>query len=84
MNRMLFRSYMKWNTSKTMIFIAISRQIRLRGYVMENNKYKDIIDRMEKDASFRSLVEYLNEQDAKSVDAILALLEVLSNGNKTN
>ena len=67
-----------------MIFIAISRQIRLRGYVMENNKYKDIIDRMDNDASFRSLVEYLNEQDAKSVDAILALLEVLSNGKKTN
>ena len=67
-----------------MIFIAISRQIRLRGYVMENNKYKKIIDRMEKDASFRSLVEYLNEQDVKSVDAILALLEVLSNGKKTN
>ena len=51
---------------------------------MENNKYKDIIDRMEKDDSFRSLVEYLNEQDVKSVDAILALLEVLSNGKKTN
>ena len=67
-----------------MIFIAISRQIRLRGYVMENNKYKDIIERMDNDASFRNLVEYLNEQDAKSVDAILALLEVLSNGNKTN
>ena len=67
-----------------MIFIAISRQIRLRGYVMENNKYKKIIDRMEKDASFRSLVEYLNEQDVKSVDAILALLEVLSNGKKKN
>ena len=67
-----------------MIFIVISRQIRLRGYVMENNKYKKIIDRMEKDASFRSLVEYLNEQDVKSVDAILALLEVLSNGKKKN
>ena len=67
-----------------MIFIVISRQIRLRGYVMENNKYKKIIDRMEKDASFRSLVEYLNEQDSKSIDAILALLEVLSNGNKKN
>ena len=67
-----------------MIFIAISQQIRLRGYVMENNKYEEIIDRMEKDASFRSLVEYLNEQDAKSVDAILALLEVLSNGKKKN
>ena len=67
-----------------MIFTAISRQIRLRGYVMENNKYKDIIERMEKDASFRSLVEYLNEQDVKSVDAILALLEVLSNGKKKN
>ena len=67
-----------------MIFIVISRQIRLRGYVMENNKYKDIIDRMDNDASFRSLVEYLNEQDAKSVDAILALLEVLSNGKKKN
>ena len=51
---------------------------------MENNKYKDIIDRMDNDASFRSLVEYLNEQDVKSVDAILALLEVLSNGKKTN
>lgn len=51
---------------------------------MENNKYKKIFDRMEKDASFRSLVEYLNEQDAKSVDAILALLEVLSNGKKKN
>ena len=51
---------------------------------MENNKYEEIIERMEKDASFRSLVEYLNEQDAKCVDAILALLEVLSNGNKTN
>ena len=51
---------------------------------MENNKYKKIIDRMENDTSFRSLVEYLNEQDAKSIDAILALLEVLSNGNKTN
>ena len=84
MNRILFRSYMKWNTSKTMIFIAISRQIRLRRYVMENNKYKKIIDRMEKDASFRSLVEYLNDQDTKSVDAILALLEVLSNGKKKN
>lgn len=84
MNRILFRSYMKWNTSKTMIFIVISRQIRLRGYVMENNKYEDIIDRMDNDASFRSLVEYLNEQDTKSVDAILALLEVLSNGKKTN
>ena len=67
-----------------MIFIAISRQIRLRGYVMENNKYKEIIDRMDNDASFRSLVEYLNEQDSKSVDAILALLEVLSNGKKKN
>ena len=67
-----------------MIFIAISRQIRLRGYVMENNKYKDIIERMDNDASFRNLVEYLNEQDAKSVDAILALLEVLSNGKKKN
>ena len=67
-----------------MIFIVISRQIRLRGYVMENNKYEDIIDRMDNDASFRSLVEYLNEQDTKSVDAILALLEVLSNGKKTN
>ena len=67
-----------------MIFIAISQQIRLRGYVMENNKYEEIIDRMEKDASFRSLVEYLNEQDVKSVDAILALLEVLSNGKKKN
>lgn len=51
---------------------------------MENNKYKDIIERMEKDASFRRLLEYLNEQDAKSIDAILALLEVLSNGKKTN
>lgn len=51
---------------------------------MKNNKYEEIIDRMEKDASFRSLVEYLNEQDAKSVDAILALLGVLSNGKKTN
>lgn len=51
---------------------------------MENNKYKEIIDRMDNDASFRKLVEYLNEQDAKSVDAILALLEVLSNGKKTN
>ena len=51
---------------------------------MENNKYKKIIDRMEKDASFRSLMEYLNEQDSKSIDAILALLEVLSNGKKTN
>lgn len=51
---------------------------------MENNKYEEIIDRMGKDASFRSLVEYLNKQDAKSVDAILALLEVLSNGKKTN
>ena len=67
-----------------MIFIAISRQIRLRGYVMENNKYKDIIERMDNDDSFRSLVEYLNEQDSKSIDAILALLEVLSNGKKTN
>ena len=67
-----------------MIFIVISRQIRLRGYVMENNKYKDIIDRMDNDASCRSLVEYLNEQDSKSIDAILALLEVLSNGKKTN
>lgn len=67
-----------------MIFTAISQQIRLRGYVMENNKYKEIIDRMDNDASFRKLVEYLNEQDAKSVDAILALLEVLSNGKKTN
>ena len=84
MNRILFRSYMKWNTSKTMIFIVISRQIRLRGYVMENNKYEEIIDRMDNDASFRSLVEYLNEQDVKSVDAILALLEVLSNGKKKN
>ena len=51
---------------------------------MENNKYKEIIERMNNDDSFRSLVEYLNEQDAKSVDAILALLEVLSNGKKTN
>ena len=51
---------------------------------MENNRYKEVIDRMDNDASFRSLVEYLNEQDAKSVDAILALLEVLSNGKKTN
>ena len=51
---------------------------------MENNKYEDIIERMNNDDSFRSLVEYLNEQDAKSVDAILALLEVLSNGKKTN
>ena len=51
---------------------------------MENNKYKDIIERMDNDASFRNLVEYLNEQDAKSVDAILALLEVLSNGKKKN
>ena len=51
---------------------------------MENNKYKDIIDRMDNDASFRSLVEYLNEQDAKSIDAILALLEVLSNGKEKN
>ena len=67
-----------------MIFIAISQQIRLRGYVMENNKYKDIIERMDNDDSFRSLVEYLNEQDSKSIDAILALLEVLSNGKKTN
>ena len=67
-----------------MIFTTISRQIRLRGYVMENNKYEEIIDRMDNDASFRSLVEYLNEQDVKSVDAILALLEVLSNGKKTN
>ena len=51
---------------------------------MENNKYKDIIERMEKDASVRSIVEYLNDQDTKSVDAILALLEVLSNGKKKN
>ena len=51
---------------------------------MENNKYEDIIERMNNDDSFRSLVEYLNEQDAKSVDAILALLEVLSNGKKKN
>ena len=51
---------------------------------MENNKYKDIIERMDNDDSFRSLVEYLNEQDSKSIDAILALLEVLSNGKKTN
>ena len=51
---------------------------------MENNKYKDIIERMDNDDSFRSLLEYLNEQDSKSIDAILALLEVLSNGKKTN
>lgn len=51
---------------------------------MENNKYEDIIERMNNDDSFRSLVEYLNEQDSKSIDAILALLEVLSNGKKTN
>ena len=51
---------------------------------MENNKYEDIIERMNNDDSFRSLVEYLNEQDSKSIDAILALLEVLSNGKKKN
>ena len=51
---------------------------------MENNKYDEVIDRMDNDASFRSLVEYLNAQDEKSVDALLALLKVLSNGNKTN